>query len=135
MKKDFISILDITREELEGILAEAEKLKRQKKAGVPHALLDGKTLAMIFEKSSTRTHISFEVGMNELGGHALFDPSPGRSRLERLYLRCELQLLRALRDQQLARTTDPQRNLRLREAVLAHSTVHSPPSDCSQRTC
>jgi ornithine carbamoyltransferase len=72
MKKDFISILDISRDELAGILAEAEKLKRQKKAGVPHALLDGKTLAMIFEKSSTRTHISFEVGMNELGGHALF---------------------------------------------------------------
>jgi len=72
MKKDFISILDISKSELEGILAEAEKLKRQKKAGVPHALLAGKTLAMIFEKASTRTHISFEVGMNELGGHALF---------------------------------------------------------------
>jgi ornithine carbamoyltransferase len=72
MKKDFISILDISRTELEGILAVAEKLKRQKKAGVPHALLAGKTLAMIFEKASTRTHISFEVGMNELGGHALF---------------------------------------------------------------
>jgi ornithine carbamoyltransferase len=72
MKKDFISILDISREELEGIIAEAEKLKRQKNAGVPHALLSGKTLAMIFEKASTRTHISFEVGMNELGGHALF---------------------------------------------------------------
>ncbi len=72
MKKDFISILDISRDELEGILAEAEKLKRQKKAGVPHPLLAGKTLAMIFEKASTRTHISFEVGMNELGGHALF---------------------------------------------------------------
>jgi ornithine carbamoyltransferase len=72
MKKDFISILDISRTELEGILTEAEKLKRQKKAGVPHALLAGKTLAMIFEKASTRTHISFEVGMNELGGHALF---------------------------------------------------------------
>ena len=72
MKKDFISILDIDRAELESLLAEAEKLKRQKKAGVPHALLAGKTLAMIFEKASTRTHISFEVGMNELGGHALF---------------------------------------------------------------
>ncbi len=72
MKKDFISILDIDKSELERILAEAEKLKRQKKAGVPHALLAGKTLAMIFEKASTRTHISFEVGMNELGGHALF---------------------------------------------------------------
>lgn len=72
MKKDFISILDITRAELDGIIAEADKLKRQKRAGVPHALLAGKTLAMIFEKASTRTHISFEVGMNELGGHALF---------------------------------------------------------------
>lgn len=72
MKKDFISILDIGKTELERIITEAEKLKRQKKAGVPHALLAGKTLAMIFEKASTRTHISFEVGMNELGGHALF---------------------------------------------------------------
>ena len=72
MKKDFISILDISKAELEAIIAEAEKLKRQKKAGVPHALLTGMTLAMIFEKASTRTHISFEVGMNELGGHALF---------------------------------------------------------------
>jgi ornithine carbamoyltransferase len=72
MKKDFISILDISRDELEGIIAEALELKRQKKAGIPHLLLAGKTLAMIFEKASTRTHISFEVGMNELGGHALF---------------------------------------------------------------
>jgi ornithine carbamoyltransferase len=72
MKKDFISILDISKAELEGILGEAGELKRQKKAGIPHCLLAGKTLAMIFEKASTRTHISFEVGMNELGGHALF---------------------------------------------------------------
>jgi ornithine carbamoyltransferase len=72
MKKDFISILDISKAELDGIIAEAGNLKRQRKAGVPHAPLDGKTLAMIFEKASTRTHISFEVGMNELGGHALF---------------------------------------------------------------
>jgi len=72
MKNDFISILDVSKAELEWIIAEADKLKRQKKAGVPHNLLAGKTLAMIFEKASTRTHISFEVGMNELGGHALF---------------------------------------------------------------
>ena len=72
MKKDFISILDVSKAELEGIIAEADNLKRQRKAGVPHGLLAGKTLAMIFEKASTRTHISFEVGMNELGGHALF---------------------------------------------------------------
>lgn len=72
MNKDFISILDISEPELEQLLIEAHQLKRQKKAGTTHPLLAGKTLAMIFEKSSTRTHISFEVGMNELGGHALF---------------------------------------------------------------
>ncbi|MFA6362178.1 ornithine carbamoyltransferase [Methanoregula sp.] len=72
MKKDFLSILDINTTELEEILSGAERLKRQKRAGVPHELLRGMSLAMIFEKSSTRTHISFEVGMHELGGHALF---------------------------------------------------------------
>jgi len=72
MKKDFLSILDITKTELGEILSDAERLKRQKRAGVPHELLRGMSLAMIFEKSSTRTHISFEVGMHELGGHALF---------------------------------------------------------------
>jgi len=72
MMKDFISILDINEEELAQLMADAHELKRQKKAGITHLLLSGRTLAMIFEKSSTRTHISFEVGMNELGGHALF---------------------------------------------------------------
>jgi ornithine carbamoyltransferase len=72
MNKDFLSILDISKTELEQILSEAEHLKTLKKQGVVHDLLRGKSLAMIFEKSSTRTHISFEVGMNELGGHALF---------------------------------------------------------------
>jgi ornithine carbamoyltransferase len=72
MNKDFLSILDISRTELEQILSEAKHLKTLKKQGIVHDVLRGKNLAMIFEKSSTRTHISFEVGMNELGGHALF---------------------------------------------------------------
>ena len=72
MNKDFLSILDISKTELEQILSEAKQLKTLKKQGVVHDVLRGKNLAMIFEKSSTRTHISFEVGMNELGGHALF---------------------------------------------------------------
>jgi len=72
MNKDFLSILDISKTELEQILTEATHLKMLKKQGVVHDVLRGKNLAMIFEKSSTRTHISFEVGMNELGGHALF---------------------------------------------------------------
>jgi len=72
MKKDFLSILDITKDELNEIIVEAGELKTLKKKGKVHDVLRGKNLAMIFEKSSTRTHISFEVGMNELGGHALF---------------------------------------------------------------
>ena len=72
MKKDFISILDITEDELHHILADAIQLKKLRQAGTLPEILKGKSLSMIFEKSSTRTHISFEVGMNELGGHALF---------------------------------------------------------------
>jgi ornithine carbamoyltransferase len=72
MMKDFISILDISSDDLEGILAEAARLKHLRAKGTAHEMLRGKTLAMIFEKSSTRTHISFEVGMNDLGGQALF---------------------------------------------------------------
>ena len=72
MKRDLISILDISSDELDHLLAEASSLKRMRKAGKPHAVLPGRTLAMIFEKSSTRTRISFEVGMAELGGTALF---------------------------------------------------------------
>jgi ornithine carbamoyltransferase len=70
--KDFISILDITADELGHILSDAVRLKKLRAAGTPHEVLRGKSLAMIFEKSSTRTHISFEVGMNELGGYPLF---------------------------------------------------------------
>jgi ornithine carbamoyltransferase len=72
MKKDFISILDVTSDELKKILSDAIRLKQQRAKGITHHVLRGKSLAMIFEKSSTRTHISFEVGMNELGGNALF---------------------------------------------------------------
>ncbi|HJK02411.1 MAG TPA: ornithine carbamoyltransferase [Methanocorpusculum sp.] len=72
MKKDFISITDLSREEYDEILTRAALLKRQRYAGVPHPILAGKTLAMIFEKASTRTRISFDVGMYELGGYALY---------------------------------------------------------------
>ncbi len=72
MKKDFLSITDIDEHELENIVADAIRLKRLKSAGTAHELLRGKSLAMIFEKASTRTRVSFEVGMTDLGGHALF---------------------------------------------------------------
>ncbi len=66
------SLLDLTREEIEEILKTAELLKSQLRAGINHPLLKGKTLAMIFEKPSTRTRVSFEVGMWQLGGYALY---------------------------------------------------------------
>ena len=72
MKKDLLSILDLSREELRGILDDADRLKMLRREGRPHEFLIGKALALVFEKASTRTRISFEVGMAELGGHALF---------------------------------------------------------------
>lgn len=72
MKKDFISFLDISRDELHELIGTAIRLKKERKVGIFPPHLTQKTLGMIFEKSSTRTRISFEVGMYELGGYALF---------------------------------------------------------------
>lgn len=70
--KDLISLHDLTSEEVLGLLKSALKLKSELKNGIPHPILKGKTLGMIFTKSSTRTRVSFEVGMTQLGGYPLF---------------------------------------------------------------
>jgi len=70
--RDFISLHDFNQDELRFILDVARDLKAEQKARRPHPILQGKTLGMIFTKSSTRTRVSFEVGMYQLGGHALF---------------------------------------------------------------
>ena len=70
--KHLLTLEQLSKEELLDILNLADQLKFQKKNGIPHELLKGKTLGMIFQKSSTRTRVSFEVGMHELGGQALF---------------------------------------------------------------
>ena len=70
--KDMLSIHDLSVDDFEEILALAAELKAMQKAGVKHHILEGKTLGMIFEKSSTRTRVSFETGMYQLGGQALF---------------------------------------------------------------
>jgi len=70
--RDFISIHDFTREEIAYILEVGAELKKMQKQGITHHYLAGKTLGMIFQKSSTRTRVAFEVGMYQLGGHALF---------------------------------------------------------------
>ena len=72
MKKDLLKLLDLTREDITKILDVADQMKYNQKHGLPHDCLKGKTLAMIFEKNSTRTRVSFEVGTYQMGGHALF---------------------------------------------------------------
>ena len=71
MKRDLISMLDV-KNDLEEIIDLGIKLKKKSKNGESIELLEGETLGMIFEKSSTRTRVSFEVGMTKLGGHAIF---------------------------------------------------------------
>jgi ornithine carbamoyltransferase len=70
--KSLASLYDLTREEIEQVLKTSELLKLQNFRGEAHPLLEGKTLAMVFEKASTRTRVSFEVGMWQLGGYALY---------------------------------------------------------------
>ena len=70
--KHLLKLLDLTCEEIMNLLNTADQLKYELKHGIPHEHLRGKTLGMIFQKSSTRTRVSFEVGMTQLGGHALF---------------------------------------------------------------
>lgn len=70
--QDLISLHDLTEKEVEELLSLGLKLKKELKSGIPHKILAGKTLGMIFTKSSTRTRVSFEVGMTQLGGYPLF---------------------------------------------------------------
>ena len=82
MKRDFLALHGYSKEELDRLFALTAELKTKQKQGIEHHLLKGKTLAMIFEKSSTRTRVSFEVGIFQLGGHGLFISS-GTSQMGR----------------------------------------------------
>ena len=70
--KHLLKLLDLSKEDIIDILNTADQLKYEQKHGIPHKHLEGKTLGMIFQKSSTRTRVSFETGMYQLGGMALF---------------------------------------------------------------
>ncbi|MFD1739642.1 ornithine carbamoyltransferase [Bacillus salitolerans] len=70
--KDLLTLDQLEAIELTSLLSEAIQLKKMQKQGIPHPYLSGKVLGLIFEKSSTRTRVSFEVGMLQLGGHAIF---------------------------------------------------------------
>ena len=74
--KDFLKLLDFTPEEIAYLLELAADLKAKKKAGIPHALCQGKNIALIFEKTSTRTRCAFEVAGHDLGmGVTYLDPT------------------------------------------------------------
>ena len=75
-KRDLISITDLTPEQLEEIFSLAQRLKKDRKDGWQHPLLAGRTLAMIFEKPSLRTRVTFEAGMVQLGGYAVYLSPP-----------------------------------------------------------
>jgi ornithine carbamoyltransferase len=72
MKRDFLDLASLSEPELSGLLALAGRLKTERKTGIDHPYLRGKTLAMIFQKPSLRTRITFEAGMFQLGGHASY---------------------------------------------------------------
>lgn len=72
--KDFLDLLSIPTEELKGLLRLAAQLKAKQRRGVPHPLLPGRMLGLLFQKPSTRTRVSFEAGMNQLGGQAMVLP-------------------------------------------------------------
>lgn len=82
MKRDFLALNQYTKKELDSLFELTKELKAKQKNGVEHHLLKGKSVALIFEKSSTRTRISFEVGVYQLGAHPLFISS-GTSQMGR----------------------------------------------------
>ena len=75
--KHLLKLLDLTGEEITDLLNLADQLKYETKHGIEHPHLKGKCLGMIFEKSSTRTRVSFEVGIQQLGGYAVVLSSEG----------------------------------------------------------
>lgn len=76
-KRDFLTLADIPASEWPAVIERAAQLKDERRRGVRHTALAGKTVALVFEKSSTRTRVSFEVGVFELGGHAVVLSSAG----------------------------------------------------------
>lgn len=74
LAKDLLDVAAISKTDIESLLTLAARLKEKQRRGIPHPLLEGKTLGLLFEKPSTRTRVSFEAGMNQLGGHAMVLP-------------------------------------------------------------
>ena len=119
MKKDLLKLLDLTTEDIFEILDLADQLKYDVRHGIRHDRLAGKTLAMIFAKNSTRTRASFETGMFQLGGHAMYLPAadtqigrgePIQDTARTLSRYCDGIMIRTYRQEEL-------------EALASHATV------------
>jgi len=105
--RHFLSLMDLSTNEIRGIITRAIELKRMGKSAPK--TLDGYTMAMVFEKSSTRTRTSFDIGMSQLGGHAMF-LSPGDSQIQRGEpIRDTARVLSRMVDVIVMRTTTHQR--------------------------
>ena len=72
MARNFLTIFDLSKDEIENIIGRAGELKKQKKAGKAHQSLKGKSVGLIFEKLSTRTRVSFQVAIYDLGANAIY---------------------------------------------------------------
>ncbi|TNF88629.1 MAG: ornithine carbamoyltransferase [Gammaproteobacteria bacterium] len=117
--RHFLSLLDFSSDDLKSLINHAIDVKQKLKQGVSHTPLSGKLLAMIFEKSSTRTRVSFEAGMYQLGGHAMF-LSPRDSHLGRGEpIEDSARVISSMVDGILIRTFGHDRI----EALAAHSRV------------
>ena len=117
--RHFLSLLDFTSDELKALIGHAIDVKQKLRQGISHRPLKGKLLAMIFEKSSTRTRVSFEAGMYQLGGHAMF-LSPRDSHLGRGEpIEDSARVISSMVDGILIRTYGHERI----EALAAHSRV------------
>ena len=117
--RHFLSLLDFSGDELRSLIAHAIDVKKKLRQGISHTPLTGKLLAMIFEKSSTRTRVSFEAGMYQLGGHAMF-LSPRDSHLGRGEpIEDSARVISSMVDGILIRTFGQDRI----EALAAHSRV------------
>jgi ornithine carbamoyltransferase len=81
-KRDLLSLTDLSRGEMDGLLKKSVELKRKWRKGLPHHPLAGMCLGLIFDKPSTRTRVSFEVAMSQLGGHPLY-LDPGTTQMKR----------------------------------------------------
>lgn len=119
MKRDFLHITDLTRDEIHEVLELSARLKKEVQKGSPHLLLQGKTLAMIFQKPSARTRVSFEAGMYQLGGHALYLGPADIGLGKREAVKDIARLLSCYNDLIMARVFDHEHILKLAQ----HATV------------